>query len=294
MALERKLVVCGEAPKAPRFYHDVGNGEFFVVRTGITYSSPTIRDYFADRCDLTDEYHFEPRLRPDVDSVSNLVTTGQSVLTEADLGSGKSTVLFGVRRLLREQGKSYIFIDGHFVNKPKPIAVAISHAKEDDIIVYDSFDYLFRNSRVSSQSSRARRMILEPLSNHVLNGGGLVATAHTEPWFSKHSTSPLRQQYQSAIAQLGLTTHKITGQLSNETEMRELAVDLSGKTFADQYLRYATGSSLPTSRTYRVMKQMSLLGIELASQEQFDGLVTSIDDTTKQKMGAPDDYQLNI
>jgi hypothetical protein len=294
MALKRELVVRGSQHKAPRYYHDVGNGEFFVVRTGVTYSNPTIHNYYVRKHGQFNDYNFTPRLRPDVDEIMGLLAAGQSVITEGDLGAGKSTVLFGVRRLLREAGKEYIYVDGHFINKPEPIAAAIRRINPDStVILHDSFDYLFR-SRKYGRSNKARDMIQEPLTRHVLNGGGLVATAHTEPWFRRFSTPELHSEYESTMGLLGFAQHRVTGYIGDETEMHALAVDLSGEEFAEQYLQYAAKSELPTSRTYRVMKQMSLSGLQLVCQKQFDDLVTNIDNITRIKMGAPDDYQLGI
>jgi hypothetical protein len=289
VTLERKITDCG----ASRYYSDVGFGELFVIRAGVTYSIGAIQEHFAKRGDCG-KYSFLQHLSSDVNAVRDLMNQNQIAMVTGDLGAGKSTTIFGIRRALREEGQEYVHINGHFLNKQAHLSCAIDIARQRGIpVVYDSFDYLFRKNKYYSRTAAARKVILGRMRNFVNDGGGLLVSSHTEPWLEAHMSDDLLDEYSAVCDELGAVSHRVVGYLGDETERRVLAFDITGDNeFTDSYIQYSSQSELPTSRTYRVMKLMARSNLKLLGQQQFDDQVAAIDQESRAKMQAPDDYEL--
>lgn len=220
----------------------------------------------------------------------------QTTMLVGDLGAGKSTTIFGVRRELREEGQEYVHVNGHFVDKQNHIVHAIDTARRRKMsVIYDSFDYLFRRKSTSfrKETAVARKIILGKIRDLVDSGSGLLLSSHTEPWLRFHLSTDSLDEYNAVRDELGATSHRIVGYLGDESERRALAYDITeSDEFTGQYMQYSNQSELRTSRTYRVMKLMARSNLALLGQQQFNEAVMAIDKQSRAKMRAPEDYDL--
>jgi hypothetical protein len=110
----------------------------------------------------------------------------------------------------------------------------------------------------------------------------------------RNSTAELTEQLHGFVAETGAETYRVTGYVEDNETLANLATKVIGEEYGSLYPAYAGTSTEPTARTYRVMK---LMGHEIGSaglmgmaQTEFDERVQTIDDATRQKMGAPADY----
>lgn len=110
------------------------------------------------------------------------------VLMEGELGGGKSTTLYDLRRLLREKGEGYVFIDGHFEARPAKMEAALRWALENHYpALIDSLDYFFSKKLNRPKNGVATYIDWEAkLREFVQRGGTVVATTHTPPWLNKN------------------------------------------------------------------------------------------------------------
>ena len=158
----------GQLAKPNVYSHDIGYGEYFVTERGISYSQESIYDYFSERPDFPNDDVQPIWLEEESQAALSLAESGHSVIIEGDYAAGKSAALFGVRSLLRTLDRPYIAINGHYLSEHKVIANAINRAtKYNDIVLYDSFDYLFMRNSKKGAAKNARPDILTALENHV-------------------------------------------------------------------------------------------------------------------------------
>lgn len=275
------------------FYADAGFGEFYVGRSGVTFSDERIRNGVVGENDTnfpdTDEPWFEAESR----KVLGALATSRSLLVEGDLGSGKSTTLYGLRTLLRREEIPYVFIDGHHVNradKQRP-AIASALGNNRELVIFDSFDYLFLRQSANSSTRHARETILPALQDHYDDGGKLVLTSHTAPWLQKKSNDELMSQLDVSLPE-ETERIRVGGELQEE-DLVKICVKVYGQAFASVYQGFIEAAPR-TARTYRVMKQVGLRTktLEDLSQDEFNSLVDEIDTETRRKMGAAVDYAL--
>ena len=290
--------------KKNAFFDDVGFGEYYIQKYGISHSARNIHQHFAKRyADQMTGVDFEPRLGQDADNVLQIMDSGCGpALIQGDLGVGKSTVLFSVRRKMRERGEEYICIDGHFTSEYEFIANAIKRSRQDrTTLIYDSFDYMFITDARRNGTTRARQGILHEIGETNAAGSKVLLTAHTAPWFDANSSPRLTNIYNDTIQKLDVTPYRVYGQIDNAGERRELAADFfedNGGGLTEAYMEFSTNSELATARQHRVMKQMAVMVVikHIAfptNQTEFDNMVRSIDDQTRQKMRAPADYSFS-
>jgi hypothetical protein len=288
----------GNPGRQNTFRFDGGLGEYYVAKTGIAYSEPAIRGYF-DRETLTaDDGPTAPWLRAESAELLTRVETNPATLVEGDMGAGKSTALFGLRALLRNQGVPYIVINGHFLNRGRAMARAVTRATRlGQTVLFDSFDYLFMKNAANGNAKRARPPVLAAVRNHLAAGGSFVGSMHTAPWFGRYSNPELTDQMTTFREETGAGVHRVHGYLADDEDLRSVCEQVHGPDYGAVYPGYAVSSNQPTARTYRVAK---LVGREVGGaaglvglpQAEFDVQVQSIDDATRAKMNAGQDYPL--
>jgi hypothetical protein len=292
----RTAMLHGNPARPNVYHHDQGNGEFYAARGGLTFSHPDIAAHFKAKGGLYDTPASEPWMPTEAAHVRRLMQTNQATMITGDLGAGKSTVMYGVRTLMRAADEAYTVINGHYLDAADRIVRAIERLDvREEKLIYDSFDYLFmhrRNKRAAA--NKARPMVLEAVHDFLGRGGTMLATMHTEPWMVRNSTAELTEQLHGFVAETGAETYRVTGYVEDNETLANLATKVIGEEYGSLYPAYAGTSTEPTARTYRVMK---LMGHEIGSaglmgmaQTEFDERVQTIDDATRQKMGAPADY----
>lgn len=274
------------------FYDDAGFGEFYVGASGVTFSDPRIKDGVVDDEDVCmseiEKPWFEDESRRIIDALDT-----SSVLIEGDLGAGKSSAIYGLRTLLRTRHTPYVHIDGHFTNradKQRP-AIHSAMANNRDVIIFDSFDYLFVRQAFNKKSSFARAALLGELLSHHESGGKLVVTMHTDPWLQAKSNSDLISQLHESIPD-DIERIRVGGALEAD-RLKELCAEFASQEFAENYAELALQAQ-DTARTYRVAKQVAFRHPDIASLslDEFCSIVETIDNETRAKMGADPDYAL--
>jgi hypothetical protein len=293
----RTAMLHGNPAKPNTFHHDQGFGEFYVGNGGVTYSDPRIAEFFKNRGGWHDTPASEPWMPDEASKVLDTMRTpGVTVLT-GDLGSGKSTVMYGVRTMMRVEEESYTVINGHYLTAADRIADAIDRLRKNGAgaLVYDSFDYLFmwkRNKRAAAAT--ARPVVLNSVHKFLDAGGTLLATMHTDPWMKRYSNPDLTAEMHQFVDQTGAEQVRVNGYMRDNDALSTLGAKVIGEDYGSLYATYASQSTEATARTYRVMK---LLGRELGAagllgmaQGAFDEQVQQLDDATRDKMGAPADY----
>lgn len=164
-----------------------------------------------------------------------LLETGKSLILRGETGSGKSSLIYGIRQKFRINGTSYYYIDGHFHTASQ--ASLIRKIRMAGIkkcpILWDSFDYLVAGNKITRKISlpehRAKsKALLEALDDFLSNGGQLIATSHNDEWVA-HNSDP--EIYGSAVCQSvynKVQNYQVKGVFEN-TEARKL--------FYDQYIK---------------------------------------------------------
>jgi len=106
-----------------------------------------------------------------------------------EVGSGKSALLYGIRRIMQVNGTSYIFINGHFTNSESTeVNEVIDGALNNGMaVIYDSGDYLVGGNKKVRQLSLDKHLvrsltIMEKLTQFRQEGGKLLLTSHNENW----------------------------------------------------------------------------------------------------------------
>lgn len=282
-------------PGGARFFGDVGAGELYVKKTGVTVSDPRICEAVAggapcpDDSDGTCELWLGDESRRVVQALGGC----SMVLVEGDLGAGKSTVMYGVRALFRGGGQPYIHIDGHFLNRASKHGAAIKSAtRHDRVVMIDSFDYGFLKQSIVSKARSAREVWLPALDEHRSNGGKVIVTSHTEPWLRAKTRPESLEMMMDSISD-DAEVLRVGGMIDAAT-LASLAEAVCGKQFAARYLVLAADAPR-TAYSYRVMKQIGIrLGdsLEGVTQDTFNATVKMIDTETREKMCADEDYDL--
>lgn len=281
-----------KSPAGARFFEDVGAGEFYVGKTGVTVSDPRIRQSIMGEIDqqVEPDCTYEPWLN-DSHKVVNALARQSLVLVEGDLGAGKSTVIYGARSLLREEGQPYVHIDGHFLNRAARHGAAIRSANAHDrVVIVDSFDYAFLKQSINSKARPAREVWLPALEEHRTNGGKVIVTSHTDPWL-RAKTHPDALKMMMDTVSDNAEVLRVGGTI-DAIALARLAETIYNDTFAARYLLLAIDAPC-TAYTYRVMKQVGLrLGdsLENVTQDSFNTAVEEIDAETRKKMCVDEDY----
>ena len=278
-----------------RFFGDVGAGEFYVQKTGVTVSDPRIHEaivgYSPQLGDSDDTS--EPWLGDDSHRVVHALGERSTVLVEGDLGAGKSTVIYGARTLLREGGVPYVHIDGHFLNRASKHGAAIRSAIQyGRVVIVDSFDYGFLKQSVNSRAKYAREVWLPALDEHRSSGGKVVVTSHTDPWLRAKTHPESREMMMDTVGSDAEVLR--VGGAMDAVALAHLAETIYNKQFAARYLLLAIDAPR-TAYTYRVMKQIGVRlanSLEGVTQDTFNAEIESIDNETRQKMRAGEDYNL--
>lgn len=276
--------------------------ELYVASQGITYSDTTISGHYAERGTFKDPPAVEqPWLPHETEAVLDECLDGQGVVRMVgDLGSGKSTVFFGLRSRLREAQVPYVYLDGHFTNNSTQMVTAVRRATRlGGVVLFDSFDHLFMNDRSNSRLGvrrprESRATLLPALQEHVAAGGRLIFSNHTAPWFARQSTPEHRAELDAFAISVGAHEHNVNGLMRSLDELAELCTRIGGRAYAHAYVERAVDSGIPTAMSYRVLKRMlASAGIERVRAmglDEFADMVRVIDDETRSKMGAPEGY----
>jgi len=277
--------------------------ELYVASQGITYSDSEINGHFAERGTFAEPPVVEkPWLAKETDDVVADCLDGSVVRMVGDLGSGKSTIFFGVRSRLREARMPYVYLDGHFTNNSNKMAAAIRRTTRlGGVVLFDSFDHLFMNDRNNARLGvhrprESRSILLPALQEHVAAGGRLIFSNHTAPWFEHQSTPEHKAELDAFAASVEAHEHRVHGMTRSPEELAELCNRLGGQAYVQAYVERALGSGHPTAMTYRVLKRALVsTGVERMSAmglDEFAAMVRDIDAQTRHKMGAPEEYPL--
>jgi energy-coupling factor transporter ATP-binding protein EcfA2 len=305
----RSLHVAGLAKPENIFYHDTGYGEFVRSKTGVTLSDPNIFRALDEKHGFSNPQIESPWLYDETRELADKVSEHPSTLILGEYGAGKSTLMYGLRTVMRQEGKPYAYIDGHYVDKHRIITNIIKSAQNNDrTVVFDSWDYLFINKGSKKRHAiQGREPVICALQEHIDSGGKLVATSHTSPWFTRHS-SPELAEYKEELIQGFDVVHSVTGYLKDARAVTVAATPLFGVEYAQYYAALAAKSGEPTSKTYRVMKNLGRVlqaraninggsiddELELMEQNTFDGLVCDIDSASRKLVGLPDDHRFEV
>lgn len=291
-------VLHGRGERKNTFHHDTGYGEYYVAPTGISYSDPRIREYFAARGATIENSAAAPWLQDEAQQVLDLAGKSAVTLVEGDLGAGKSTVLFGARTLLRQNRRPYVVVNGHFLNRGPEIASAVSKANSrGQAVVYDSLDYLFLKNGKDRNAKLARPVVMDALRGHLADGGTLIGTSHTKPWLDRYSNPTLQDEFNTFTGEAGASFYRVHGYLADDDSLARVCANVGDAEYGSLYPAYANQSAQPTARTYRVAKLLGkqvggasgLLGM---SNLEFDAMVQEIDGVTRAKMNVGPEYSL--
>lgn len=146
----------------------------------------------------------QPWLRQDSEEVVDKLRAYSRLTLQAEVGGGKSAILFGARALLRQNGVRYISIDGHYKNSDACTVVsAIQKAtSEDYILIYDSSDYLacekkpFRSFPKDIHVDRNLQIINTLISSSELT---LLLTSHMDNWIGNNSSELLEPAFRELL-----------------------------------------------------------------------------------------------
>lgn len=164
--------------------------EMYSRRLGIGIYNPDILHHFEGRPEATNGPLWLPR---ETQQAYDTLQESGSLMVSGEPGSGKSTVIYGLRKMFREDGTPYCYYNGHFRSTdPSHIESAMKWTqKNDGVFVWDSFDYLVatrdkirRNTSRGKTVARAEELV-EATQSHIDRGMRFVGTSHNAEWMNQ-------------------------------------------------------------------------------------------------------------
>jgi hypothetical protein len=175
--------------------------EMYSRKLGIGIHSPTSLEHI-DGVPNTDTN--DPLWLPrETQTAYSMLEQSKAILVAGGPGSGKSTIIYGVRKLLREQDVPYCYYNGHFRStNPSHIESAMSWTQRvGGVFVWDSFDYLVstrdRNRRNISRGMTMQRSnaLFNSVQTHIDSGMRFIGTCHDEAWMNNKTEDEVMDTY---------------------------------------------------------------------------------------------------
>lgn len=282
-------------------------GELFSRRPGLGlgYAHPKLDERFDDL--VSGEAIGDPReykaewAMPELDAAHEALEDhkeGGIIFLEGDLGGGKSTTLYDLRKRVREQRKSYVFIDGHFEPQPSRLDSALRWAlRTGSPALIDSADYFFsKRLNRPSKNPEGFKEWEATIRFFVNSGGRLLATTHTSPWLDKNVKNPQSRELFNELL-MDSTRIAIRGVITEDNLVP--LIDRLFRNANDDRRMEAIEALAPLARAgglnFRRMKVLIKSRpdwLENLSDQSLGELLVEIDRETRRKMGAKEDYVL--
>lgn len=243
--------------------------EMYSRKLGIGIHSPTSLEHI-DRVP-NNEINDPLWLPRETQTAYSMLKQSDAILVAGGPGSGKSTVIYGVRKLLREQDVPYCYYNGHFRStNPSHIESAMSWTQRaGGVFVWDSFDYLIstrdRNRRNISRgmTMQRSRTLFSSVQAHIDAGMRFIGTCHDEAWMNNKTEDEVVDAFWRPFT-MDKPIVEVRGEFADTDELHafyECIGPASGLSDEDRVYF----ANLPTTsdealahdlRTYRIAKQI--------------------------------------